>query len=79
MALGAGAESSQPMFWQLGCTRSDLEEVINAGMEVPEGEQPKALRLLITGCHSKNTAVQDALFTLYVLLTLLADGSRMVQ
>lgn len=36
-ALSSGAGSSQPMFWQLGCTRSDLEKVINGGMEYVGG------------------------------------------
>lgn len=46
MALGSGAESSQPVFWQLSWARSDLEKVMNAGMEVHGWEQLKALCLL---------------------------------
>lgn len=36
-ALSSGAGSSQPMFRQLGCARSDLEKVINGGMEYVGG------------------------------------------
>lgn len=78
-ALGSGAGSSQPMFWQLGCARSDLEKVINGGMEVRGWEQLKALRLLIMGCNSRDTAAQPVPFTLYLLFTLLANGGRVVQ
>lgn len=78
-ALSSGAGSSQPMFRQLGCARSDLEKVINGGMEVRGWEQLKALRLLITGCNSRDTAAQPVPFTLYLLFTLLANGGRVVQ
>ena len=78
MALGSGAGSSQPMFWQLGCARSDLEKVINAGVEVHGWELLKVLRLLITGCNSRYTAAQSVPFMLYLLLTLLVNSCRVV-
>ncbi|KAJ7407298.1 Cadherin-12 [Pitangus sulphuratus] len=34
IALRSGTESSQPVFWQLGCTKSYLEKLINAGAYV---------------------------------------------
>jgi len=74
IALSSGAESSQPMFWQPGWARSNLEKVINASVEVRGWEHLKALHLLITGCKSRHTAVQPMLFTLYLLVILLANS-----
>lgn len=73
IALGSGAESSQPMSWHLGCTKSDLEK-----MAVHVSEHLRMLHLLITGHKSRHRALQPILF-MYMLLILPANGSNMVQ